>query len=37
MSTPVFILQDGAVDELMSVVLAARQPSVDLVGIGRIR
>lgn len=33
-TTPVFMLQDGAVDELMSVVLALRQPSVDLTAIG---
>lgn len=34
MPTPVFILQDGAVDELMSVVLATRMADVDLLGIG---
>jgi purine nucleosidase len=30
----VFMLQDGAVDELMSVVLATRMTGIDLVGIG---
>lgn len=34
MATPVFMLQDGAVDELMSVVLAARMDTIDLMGIG---
>lgn len=34
MAKPVFMLQDGAVDELMSVVLATRMDSIDLVGIG---
>ncbi|MBA3243787.1 MAG: hypothetical protein H0T61_01235, partial [Actinobacteria bacterium] len=29
-----FMLQDGAVDELMSVVLATRMASIDLLGIG---
>lgn len=34
MPTPVFVLQDGAVDELMSVVLVTRMPEVELLGVG---
>ena len=31
---PVIIIQDGAVDELMSVALVATMPNIDLLGIG---